>query len=431
MVTGFVSENLSKIRERYMKLKMSVNGLSSISSSSFVSTFTNLHPLPQWWPLLCVSVKLLFRRRSLSALPSPFQYDRAVKFVVIATKLACDKFSKLRRKAVYLTFESIAKRNRIAGLLAITFCLVTFRQWYPFPFPDICDSFTLLHIRTTLAKLLSSHPIITGFLFIRRSLTLLANFFPLRGDSPLFAPNATLLHAALKDLCAFYGWRFLICFFCAPCICVAAMLYTINNFAHDSPQHAFEGFVDREIDDDLDDEDGQPIQFSIEDFLSRLSHNEDDEQEFQRGVETVIDDVETVVAERDDARSRVRTLTRELRFLAEWCASLDLVNRTLLGVGEPPDYNQAVREGAFDEWSAATVSGAAAFAPPRREAPPSDDSIEDIESHHDNDIETSTQSQITRSNPADNDYSAPYNRHSPQNQVMRPECEEALTLRIF
>ncbi|KAG6871600.1 hypothetical protein C0995_002645 [Termitomyces sp. Mi166 len=32
----------------------------------------------------------------------------------------------------------------------------------------------------------------------------------------------------------------------------------------------------------------------------------------------------------------------------------------------PPDYNQAIREGAFDEWSAAVVSGAAGFVPPQR-----------------------------------------------------------------
>ncbi|KAG6888365.1 hypothetical protein C0995_008952 [Termitomyces sp. Mi166 len=56
--------------------------------------------------------------------------------------------------------------------------------------------------------------------------------------------------------------------------------------------------------------------------------------------------------------------------MAERCAYLEAENRAFAGVGEPPDYNQSLEEGAFDEWSASVVSGAAAFVPPRRDAPP-------------------------------------------------------------
>ncbi|KAG6881501.1 hypothetical protein C0995_001714, partial [Termitomyces sp. Mi166 len=77
-------------------------------------------------------------------------------------------------------------------------------------------------------------------------------------------------------------------------------------------------------------------------------------------------------AAHDDAQDEIRALSRMLRDLMEQNAYLEEENRSLSGVVEmPPDYNQSLEEGAFDEWSAAVVSGAAAFDPPRRDAPPS------------------------------------------------------------
>ncbi|KAG6905615.1 hypothetical protein DXG01_001688 [Tephrocybe rancida] len=63
------------------------------------------------------------------------------------------------------------------------------------------------------------------------------------------------------------------------------------------------------------------------------------------------------------ARSRCYDL-EERNALLEEGARDGLVTRE----GAPPDYEEAIRElGAFDDWSAAVVSGAAAFAPPRAE----------------------------------------------------------------
>ncbi|KAG6915155.1 hypothetical protein DXG01_012972 [Tephrocybe rancida] len=62
-------------------------------------------------------------------------------------------------------------------------------------------------------------------------------------------------------------------------------------------------------------------------------------------------------------RTRVRC-----HHLEERCAFLGEENNLVAREIPPPDYSQAIREGAFDEWSAAVVSGAAAFAPPDRHA---------------------------------------------------------------
>ncbi|KAG6870791.1 hypothetical protein C0995_010642 [Termitomyces sp. Mi166 len=72
--------------------------------------------------------------------------------------------------------------------------------------------------------------------------------------------------------------------------------------------------------------------------------------------------------------------TTEIEFLLHMidlfenkCTALRIENRQFRRQNErlrrevaPPDYNQALREGAFDEWSAGIVSGAAVFASPQR-----------------------------------------------------------------
>ncbi|KAG6900040.1 hypothetical protein C0995_004434 [Termitomyces sp. Mi166 len=60
-----------------------------------------------------------------------------------------------------------------------------------------------------------------------------------------------------------------------------------------------------------------------------------------------------------DYQTKIRRLEIEL-------ATIRRDNDGLRREVAPPDYNRAIMEGAFDEWSAAVVSGAAAFVPPRR-----------------------------------------------------------------
>ncbi|KAG6889173.1 hypothetical protein C0995_003084 [Termitomyces sp. Mi166 len=60
-----------------------------------------------------------------------------------------------------------------------------------------------------------------------------------------------------------------------------------------------------------------------------------------------------------DYQAKIRRLEIEL-------ATIRRDNDGLRREVAPPDYNRAIAEGAFDEWSAAFVSGAAAFVPPRR-----------------------------------------------------------------
>ncbi|KAG6859625.1 hypothetical protein C0995_006475 [Termitomyces sp. Mi166 len=71
--------------------------------------------------------------------------------------------------------------------------------------------------------------------------------------------------------------------------------------------------------------------------------------------------------------SEIEFLLHMIDLFEKKCTGLRIENRHFKRQNEllrrevaPPDYNQALREGAFDEWSAAVVSGAAAFTSPQR-----------------------------------------------------------------
>ncbi|KAG6850330.1 hypothetical protein H0H93_014603, partial [Arthromyces matolae] len=63
--------------------------------------------------------------------------------------------------------------------------------------------------------------------------------------------------------------------------------------------------------------------------------------------------------------ARLKSAILQLRSEIEFHRDQDYAFRTELEV-PPPNYDQAVAEGAFDEWSDAEISGAADFAPPQR-----------------------------------------------------------------
>ncbi|KAG6888364.1 hypothetical protein C0995_008951 [Termitomyces sp. Mi166 len=240
-----------------------------------------------------------------------------VMFVAATSGFVVGKFSNLRRKAGSLKLERPPKRIWILGLLLIV-CALTFKLSHRLPALDIICSIALSRIRTKLH--ISLRKIITYF-------------FP-----PLQPPPFS--HA---------------------------------NFTN-SPDFASDDLDSHHDDPEVNDNLSPPFG----EYVPIDSISEEDRQHTvtipRRVFEGLLSDFKTAY---DDAQGEIRALSRMLRDLTEQNAYLEEENRSLSGVVEiPPDYNQAVEEGAFDEWSAAVVSGAAAFAPPRRDAPPSYDPIE-------------------------------------------------------
>ncbi|KAG6871989.1 hypothetical protein C0995_014113 [Termitomyces sp. Mi166 len=70
--------------------------------------------------------------------------------------------------------------------------------------------------------------------------------------------------------------------------------------------------------------------------------------------------------ENTSLRNNITSVARTNDVLRRDVHDLRRSNQRLLMEVAPPAYDQALAEGAFDEWSAAVVSGAAAFVPPRR-----------------------------------------------------------------
>ncbi|KNZ72822.1 hypothetical protein J132_01814, partial [Termitomyces sp. J132] len=111
-------------------------------------------------------------------------------------------------------------------------------------------------------------------------------------------------------------------------------------------------------------------------------------------------------------------------------AELDQRYHQILPFGHSTIHDQAIEEGAVDEWSAAVVSGAAAFASSHRDMLPSYDSLELVDSI----TETSTQSQTMRPSSVENEFGASQHIHqegSSQSQIASPDCERSLSFLLF
>ncbi|KAG6900483.1 hypothetical protein C0995_003616 [Termitomyces sp. Mi166 len=388
-------------------------------------------------------------------LPQPDLVQFAPVFIVMfaaaASGFVVGKFSKLRRKTGSLKLERPPKRLWIIGLLLIV-CPLTFKLSHRLPALDIICSIALSRIRTKLH--ISLRKIIT-YLFppLQPPPFFHANFVPWQGIDPFPLPSATEVFTIIYEAFTHFSFAefssmlkymsehppspvFVTITLLSALVILTmfALLLAIATSTYDfRPFHPKYNYVNTDkfasdiATDDLDSHHDDPevndnLNPPFGEYVSIDSISEEDRQHTvtipRREFEGLLSDFKTAF---DDAQSEIRELSKMIRDLMEQNTYLEEENRSLSGVVEiPPDYNQAVEEGAFDEWSAAVVSGVAAFAPPRQDVPPIYNAIELGDPQNYNMTGIPTSSQATRSDSVANESSTSRNIHQSQMKPCAP-----------
>ncbi|KAG5353787.1 hypothetical protein C0989_002570 [Termitomyces sp. Mn162] len=477
-----IVSKLSELRQKAARLRFGSSAKRLLMLTSFASAlaYRRFHPLRPALPHIHIKIPLPRRLLSKPLNAIPLDINRIVMCAAVATNFILGKLLVFRQTTRNLKFEPSTKHLIILLIFA---CIINFNSWHPLPTLDIFGSFPIPRIHAALAKLpLLFRPMIAGFASIKRSLTPPPRLFSWRDASSILSANILEIIVPLNDpwrplavyltvICLIYALN--IYFKTTSTINNSGSAHNNSGSAHinSGSRHNNSGsghnnsgsghnnsgsghnnsgsahnlhiydnaqvHNDLEADDDLeiyDDSDNEILQSTLDhlsEYLLGDSNGEHDPEEVMnitRGkLQGVLHRIQAIVTECFDVHMLVRNHAEEacrtktaLLDLAQWCAHLEEENRTLLGIGEPPDYDQAIEEGAVDEWSAAVVSGAAAFASSHRDMLPSYDSLELVDSI----TETSTQSQTMRPSSVENEFGASQHIHqegSSQSQIASPD----------